>query len=148
MDGWDDPQIIFIRIVEYLKKSHTNPELKSVDNSTSPTAVGDLVSRFSERKFFSEFNSIFLIVFLSVSPSRESENKPEGNFTQILSVLEIFSRVSFLSTNIMFRKCLTTLVQNTVSVGTLTPKAREFLKRSVHNGAVGRPPKILITGGL
>lgn len=91
MDGWDDPQIIFIRIVEYLKKSHTNPELKSVDNSTSPTAVGDLASRLSERKcFFSEFNSIFLIVFLSVSPSRESENKPEGNFTQILSVLEFF----------------------------------------------------------
>lgn len=47
----------------------------------------------------------------------------------------------------MFRKCLTSVVQSTVSTGRLTPKAREFLRRSVHNGTTGRPPKILITGG-
>lgn len=150
MDGWDDPQIIFIRIVEYLKKSHTNPELKSVDNSTSPTAVGDLASRLSEGKcFFSEFNSIFLIVFLSPSVSLvKVKIKPKEILRKYWVSLNFFRVYHFLSTNIMFRKCLTTLVQNTVSVGTLTPKAREFLKRSVHNGAVGRPPKILITGGL
>ncbi|XP_037825037.1 L-threonine 3-dehydrogenase, mitochondrial [Lucilia sericata] len=48
----------------------------------------------------------------------------------------------------MFRKCFTTVVQSTVSTGRLTPKATEFLRRSVHNGTMGRPPKILITGGL
>lgn len=47
----------------------------------------------------------------------------------------------------MFRKCLTSLVQSTVSTGRLTPKAKEFIRRSVHNGTIGRPPKILITGG-
>lgn len=48
----------------------------------------------------------------------------------------------------MFRKCLTSLVQSTVCTGKLTPKATQFLKRSVHNGTLGRPPKILITGGF
>lgn len=48
----------------------------------------------------------------------------------------------------MFRKCLTSLVHSTVSTSRLTPKAKEFLSRSVHNGTIGRPPKILITGGL
>uniref|UniRef100_D3TLZ9 L-threonine 3-dehydrogenase, mitochondrial n=1 Tax=Glossina morsitans morsitans TaxID=37546 RepID=D3TLZ9_GLOMM len=49
----------------------------------------------------------------------------------------------------MFRKCVTTLVQNTFCSGPSTHIIQEICQRSIHNTTgLLRPPKILITGGL
>uniref|UniRef100_A0A1A9UM07 NAD-dependent epimerase/dehydratase domain-containing protein n=1 Tax=Glossina austeni TaxID=7395 RepID=A0A1A9UM07_GLOAU len=49
----------------------------------------------------------------------------------------------------MFRKCVTTLVQNTFCSSSSTPIIQEICQRSTHNTTgLLRPPKILITGGL
>ncbi|XP_053954230.1 L-threonine 3-dehydrogenase, mitochondrial [Anastrepha ludens] len=51
----------------------------------------------------------------------------------------------------MFRKCVTTLVQNKIAstTGSLAPITGHALnKRAQHTKASSRPPKILITGGL